>query len=181
MIEPHDELECRRCGTVWRPEFTVTGRVIEHCRMPEEERLMTLKWYDGEVEIDWTEAERRVMAYYGVVDPPLTVAKNKKVRDPNGWAATWIVVGGLALFLFFIFMVEAHACAMSYCQDDAPERTYVRSNWESGRQIVGDLYDPGHGRPIQIRNNSRQIIGTIDDRKVLDEARRILGEIDADR
>lgn len=30
------------------------------------------------------------------------------------------------------------------------------------RQKIGDIYNPGHGRNIQIRNNHRQIIGYIE-------------------
>ncbi len=30
------------------------------------------------------------------------------------------------------------------------------------RQRVGDIYNPGHGRRLQIRNNSRQIIRYIE-------------------
>jgi len=44
---------------------------------------------------------------------------------------------------------------------------------------VGDLYDPGHGRPVQIRNTRRQIIGYIDKGgTVTDTRRRIIWEID---
>jgi hypothetical protein len=48
---------------------------------------------------------------------------------------------------------------LSYCKKDAPTRSYITN---PSRQIVGDLYDPGHGRRIQIRNNSRQILGFIE-------------------
>ena len=95
---------------------------------------------------------------------------------------------GLVIFGFlFVLLVilfgnidpAAGACVMSYCKDGAPERVYVRSNWESGRKIVGDLYDPGHGRPVQIRNNRRQIIGYLDNRgNVIDTRRRTILEID---
>lgn len=180
MTEAHDKRECRRCGTVWSPEFTVTGRVIEHCRMPEEERVMTVEWYDGMVEIDFEQRVRETEAMYqltAVVDPPLTVVSEKRRS---------IVTRGLVIFgaLFIILVIlfggigaARSTCLMSYCQEGAPERAYVRSNWNSGRRIVGDLYDPGHGRPIQIRNTSRQIIGYIENNKVLDTHRREKGTI----
>ncbi len=57
-------------------------------------------------------------------------------------------------------------CIMSYCKDGAvtasassPSRTHITNQH---RQIVGDLYDPGHGRRVQIRDNSRRIIGYIE-------------------
>jgi hypothetical protein len=57
------------------------------------------------------------------------------------------------------------ACVMSYCKDSStaststPTRSYITN---AHRQKVGDLYDPGHGRRLQIRNNHRQIIGYIE-------------------
>ncbi len=56
-------------------------------------------------------------------------------------------------------------CIMSYCKDSStaststPTRSYITN---THRQKVGDLYDPGHGRRLQIRNNHRQIIGYIE-------------------
>ncbi len=47
------------------------------------------------------------------------------------------------------------ACVLSHCKKDAPTRSYITN---THRQIVGDLYDPGHGRRTQIRNSSRQIL-----------------------
>ncbi len=40
-----------------------------------------------------------------------------------------------------------------------PTRSYIVN---THRQKVGDIYDPGHGRRLQIRNNHRQIIGYIE-------------------
>jgi hypothetical protein len=61
---------------------------------------------------------------------------------------------------------EASArCLMSYCKDSStaststPTRSYITN---THRQKVGDLYDPGHGRRLQIRNNHRQIIWYIE-------------------
>jgi hypothetical protein len=48
------------------------------------------------------------------------------------------------------------ACLMSYCKTPT-----TRAITNERRQRVGDLYDPGHGRAVQIRNNRRQILGYI--------------------
>ncbi len=55
---------------------------------------------------------------------------------------------------------EASArCIMSYCKDSSTASTPAPStSWaitNTHRQKVGDLYDPGHGRRLQIRNNHR--------------------------
>ncbi len=66
----------------------------------------------------------------------------------------------LAAFLVWVETSPVRsACLMSYCRDKAPTRTYITN---THRQIVGDLYSPGHGRRIQIRNKHRQIIGYIE-------------------
>ena len=44
-------------------------------------------------------------------------------------------------------------------EDTGPSRHYITNN---SRQIVGDLYDPGTGGRIQIRNTRRQILGYIE-------------------
>ena len=46
------------------------------------------------------------------------------------------------------------------------------------RQVIGDVYDPGHGRRLQIRDNRRRIIGYIEhDGDVTDKRRRKVGKI----
>ena len=50
-------------------------------------------------------------------------------------------------------------CIMSYCKDGATTRSHITN---THRQIVGDLYDPGHNRRIQIRDTGRRIIGYIE-------------------
>jgi hypothetical protein len=63
---------------------------------------------------------------------------------------------------------EASArCIMSYCKDraatastPAPSTSWAITN--TSRQRLGDIYNPGHGRRLQIRNNHRQIIGYIE-------------------
>ena len=46
------------------------------------------------------------------------------------------------------------------------------------RQVIGDVYDPGHGRRLQIRDSRRRIIGYIEsDGDVTDKRRRKVGKI----
>jgi hypothetical protein len=46
------------------------------------------------------------------------------------------------------------------------------------RQVIGDVYDPGHGRRLQIRDNRRRIIGYIEpDGDITDSRRRKVGKI----
>ncbi len=62
---------------------------------------------------------------------------------------------------------EASArCIMSYCKDapvttaPAPgSRSYITN---TSRQRLGDIYNPGQGRRLQIRDTSRRIIGYIE-------------------
>jgi hypothetical protein len=75
MADVLDLLYCERCGTYYVPKYTVTGRVLAHCRVPPGEVVKTVRWYDGEVEIDFEAIERRVVAYLlteGVVGSRLT-------------------------------------------------------------------------------------------------------------
>ena len=55
-----------------------------------------------------------------------------------------------------------------------PTRSYIVN---THRQKVGDIYDPGHGRRVQIRDTSRRIIGYIErDGDITDKRRRKVGE-----
>ena len=46
------------------------------------------------------------------------------------------------------------------------------------RQVIGDVYDPGHDRRLQIRDNRRRILGYIErDGTVTDSRRRKFGKI----
>ncbi len=57
-------------------------------------------------------------------------------------------------------------CIMSYCKDGAvtaspaPSTSWAITN--TSRQRLGDVYNPGHGRRVQIRDTSRRIIGYIE-------------------
>ena len=72
------------------------------------------------------------------------------------------------------------ACVLSHCQEGSSTRTYVRNNWESGRQIVGDLYDPGHDRRIQIRDTSRRILFYVEaDGRIINTRRQEVLSVEA--
>lgn len=83
--------------------------------------------------------------------------------------------------VFALFLQTSPACSecvMSYCKEQTQKRTYIRNNWESGRQIVGDIYAPSGGGRLQIRNKHRQIIGYIEsDGSITNIRRQKIGEI----
>ena len=57
-----------------------------------------------------------------------------------------------------------------------PTRSYITNQH---RQKVGDLYDPGHGRRVQIRDTSRRIIGYIErDGTVTNTHRQRVGTVE---
>ena len=69
-------------------------------------------------------------------------------------------------------------CIMSYCKGRAttPTRTYIT---DTDRRIVGDVYDPGNGRRVQIRDNDRRIIGYIEvNGAVTNASRQRIGTLD---
>jgi hypothetical protein len=74
-------------------------------------------------------------------------------------------------------------CIMSYCKEGAassstPTRSYIVN---THRQKVGDIYNPGHGRRLQIRDTSRRIIGYIErDGTVTNTHRQPVGTIGLD-
>ena len=50
-----------------------------------------------------------------------------------------------------------------------PTRHYItNTHWQN----VGDIYNPGHGRRLQIRNNHRQIIGYLERDGTITNSRR---------
>jgi hypothetical protein len=69
---------------------------------------------------------------------------------------------------------------------NSPDQLNGRDNIErdgtvtnTHRQKVGDLYDPGHGRRVQIRDTSRRIIGYIErDGTVTNTHRQKVGTLD---
>ena len=84
----------------------------------------------------------------------------------------------LALVFLIAPSLEAQACEFKFCQhrqDRTPSRHYITN---TSRQILGDIYDPGTGGRIQIRNNHRQILGYIErDRTITNRSRQKVGEI----
>ncbi len=73
---------------------------------------------------------------------------------------------------------EASArCLMSYCKDSstpAPSTSWAITNTHPQR--LGDVYNPGSGRRLQIRDNSRRIIGYIErDGTVTNTSRQPVG------
>ena len=88
----------------------------------------------------------------------------------------------LAMILISVPVAAEARCIMSYCKDSStaststPTRSYIVN---THRQKVGDIYDPGHGRRLQIRNNHRQIIGYIErDGTVTNTHRQKVGTLD---
>ena len=57
-------------------------------------------------------------------------------------------------------------CIMSYCKDSSTASTPAPStSWaitNTSRQRLGDVYNPGSGRRLQIRDNSRRIVGYVE-------------------
>ncbi len=74
-------------------------------------------------------------------------------------AALWAILTRCAPAALAVVMAASPAsarCIMSYCKDGAatasiPTRSYITNQH---RQKVGDLYDPGHGRRVQIRDTA---------------------------
>ncbi len=65
-------------------------------------------------------------------------------------------------------------CSFNIC---AGERAKLL---DSRKLRVGDIYNPGHGRRLQIRNKHRQILGYIEPSgKITDTRRRKVGSIGA--
>ncbi len=65
-------------------------------------------------------------------------------------------------------------CSFNIC---AGERAKLL---DSQKLRVGDIYNPGHGRRLQIRNKHRQILGYIEPSgKITDTRRRKVGSIGA--
>ncbi len=96
---------------------------------------------------------------------------------------------GLILAAFAVALSASTAsarCLMSYCKDSstavstpAPSTSWAITN--TSRQRLGDVYNPGHGRRLQLRNNDRRIIGYIErDGTVTNTHRQPVGTIELD-
>ena len=78
----------------------------------------------------------------------------------------------LAIMAVFLAAPPVSAkCLMSYCKDRSttPSRTHITN---TNRQIVGDLYNPGHNRRIQIRDKDRRILGFFEKDGTITNTRR---------
>ena len=95
---------------------------------------------------------------------------------------TALILAGTALPLIVSPVTAEVRCIMSYCQKNGgtatPSRNYITN---TSRQIIGDIYDPGHGRRVQIRDTSRRIIGYIErDGTVTNTSRQPVADIELD-
>ena len=85
-------------------------------------------------------------------------------------AALWVILTRCAPAALAVILASPEAsarCLMSYCTGDttatstpAPSTSWAITN--TSRQRLGDVYNPGHGRRLQIRDTSRRIIGYVE-------------------
>ena len=86
----------------------------------------------------------------------------------------WLIMGGLLIFWIGVILFAQHAlsCTNMFCGPKARKITNERG------QQRGDIYNPGHGRRLQIRDNRRRIIGYIErNGTVTDTRRRKIGRV----
>ncbi len=95
-----------------------------------------------------------------------------------------VILAALATLVLSAAPTSA-TCIMSYCKDGAvtaspaPSTSWAITN--TSRQRLGDIYNPGHGRRVQIRDTSRRIIGYIErDGTVTTTHRQKVGTIELD-
>jgi hypothetical protein len=84
----------------------------------------------------------------------------------------------LAVLTAFLAVPLATSPAFAKCSFNicAGERAKLL---DSRKLRVGDIYNPGHGRRLQIRNKHRQILGYIErSGKITDTRRRRVGSIE---
>ncbi len=72
-----------------------------------------------------------------------------------------VVLGALAFGLAEIAPANAAECKWKFCRDrvEAPTTRIITN---TNRQRIGDLYSPGPGRRLQIRDNDLKILGYIE-------------------
>ncbi len=78
-------------------------------------------------------------------------------------AALWAILtrcapAALAVVMVTVTSPASATCLMSYCQDKATSTPAPSTSWaitNTSRQRLGDVYNPGHGRRLQLRNNDR--------------------------
>ena len=74
-------------------------------------------------------------------------------------------------------------CIMSYCKDRettvAPPPTTSWAITNTSRQRIGDVYNPGGGRRVQIRDTSRRILFYIErDGRITNTHRQRIGTLE---
>ena len=90
-----------------------------------------------------------------------------------------LLASTVAIAVMLFAVPAAHSCEFQYCKNQIVGPSKTRAITNTHRQRVGDIYDPGHGRRLQIRNNSRQIIGYIErDGSVTNTHRKKVGDVD---
>ncbi len=83
----------------------------------------------------------------------------------------------LATLTMMLATPASARCILSHCKDKAPTRSYITN---THRQIVGDLYSPGHGRRVQIRDKHRRILGYVEmDGTITNPSRQKVGSVEA--
>ncbi len=96
-----------------------------------------------------------------------------------------MILAATALPLIVSPVTADARCIMSYCKDGAATATSTpapATSWaimNTSRQRLGDVYNPGHGRRLQLRDTSRHIIGYIErDGTVTNTSRQRVGTIE---
>jgi hypothetical protein len=75
----------------------------------------------------------------------------------------------LLMVLGFGIAIKSDACGAE------PNRSYITN---THRQVIGDVYNPGHGKPAQIRDKHRRVIGHIEGNgTITDKNRRPVGNV----
>ena len=81
------------------------------------------------------------------------------------------VIFAVLFSIVFFYPKSVYPCTLGIC-DGKRAKTY-----DSRGRRVGDLYSPGHGRRLQIRDKNLKILGYIDRGTVTDTRRRKIGRI----
>lgn len=109
----------------------------------------------------------------------------------NGFVALIVAVGALGALVVVgnspanLFVAEANAaepCQFKFCGSHQwrPQQTRTTIRNDRG-QRVGDLYDPGHSRPLQVRDNHGRVRFLIeDDGELVNKSGQRIGNLGAD-
>ncbi len=75
-----------------------------------------------------------------------------------------------------IALITLTAMGLGVAQADSGDKWKIT---DDRRRQIGDFYDPGHGRRLQLRDKDRRIIGYIErDGDITDRNRRKLGTLE---